>query len=503
MALPETEPNNPIPVVSVAPETPVPTIQTKQPSSSLSTPTPGNSKALLSFLLIFVVLILGVGGYASWQYFNPAPEKVMRNMREAVLDVDSFSYNAQVVSDAVEENTALSELAPSDLVSLPSDTLEEVNLDFSGVADLAGGDNKTSNFSLDFSFKDNKGKAEIFSGSYLTLDDTSYLKLNNVESSDENLSLVLSVFKDSWLDLSDSSLEDFDESGETTEEAEPTISVEDQARLDELFLETDFFKVTEKFKNEKVNSVDCFHYAVELDKEAVASYGASTRLYSDEGSAFDGALSVLANTEAVTGDIWIGKKDFLPQVLLLTASFEDEKGTARLDLSLDNYNQSIQLQKPEKVMTYMDFISAMFDAMLSSTSIFGISEDDLDGDGLTNDEEIEFGSDQNLTDTDGDNDDDLTEWFNDTDPNDPNSVSDDTTDSEVDVDDPDGDLLTNSEEAEFGSDPNLADTDGDGLDDLDEWFYDADPTNSDTDGDGVTDGVENNNSTDPTDPESY
>jgi hypothetical protein len=53
----------------------------------------------------------------------------------------------------------------------------------------------------------------------------------------------------------------------------------------------------------------------------------------------------------------------------------------------------------------------------------------------------------------------------------------------------DDDGLTNDEEAELGTDPENEDTDGDGLDDPDEIDY-TDPLNPDTDGDGYSDGDE-------------
>ena len=64
--------------------------------------------------------------------------------------------------------------------------------------------------------------------------------------------------------------------------------------------------------------------------------------------------------------------------------------------------------------------------------------------------------------------------------------------------DADGDGLTNDDEAELGTDPLDADTDDDGLSDGDEVGEDAtydegeetDPLNADTDGDGVLDGTE-------------
>lgn len=71
-------------------------------------------------------------------------------------------------------------------------------------------------------------------------------------------------------------------------------------------------------------------------------------------------------------------------------------------------------------------------------------------------------------------------------------------------DDPDGDGLTNAQEAALGTDPLSADTDGDGLLDGDEVnLYHTDPTMADTDNDGRSDAQELAEGTDPVDAQSY
>ena len=451
---PDSEKTEPVMTTTIPPVSPV--VAT---APSLSTPTPNNNKVLVPFLIGVAVLILGIGGYAAWIYFNPAPEKVMSRMLEAVLTVNSVSYKAEVISDAAEENSLLSDFAPTDLGSFSPETIEKIDLNLSGVVDLVGGENETTNFSLNFSLKDANKKTEVFSGDYLSLDEEKYLKLNSVDTSNEDLAPFMTALGDSWLNLGDSGFDNFDENGDLvapTEETQPTISSENQDKLDKLFVETDFLQVTEKLKNEKVDDVDCFHYAVQLDKEALVSYVATRKLYSDTTFLSEAALEVLAKTEIISGELWVGRKDYLPRHLVLNISFEETEtqkiSTASFDLLLNEFNQPAKLAVPEKVMSYTDFFSAMIDAMINSEdfgfdaiseSIGVVSEEDLDGDGLTN-----------------------------------------------------------IAEADFGSDPNLSDTDSDGLDDLNEWFFDTDPNNSDTDSDGVIDGVEYEAGTDPTDPES-
>ena len=71
------------------------------------------------------------------------------------------------------------------------------------------------------------------------------------------------------------------------------------------------------------------------------------------------------------------------------------------------------------------------------------------------------------------------------------------------VQDSDGDGLTDDEEADIGTDPNDPDTDDDGLNDGDEVDLGTDPLNPDTDGDGVNDGDEVDCGSDPLDPNSF
>jgi hypothetical protein len=128
---------------------------------------------------------------------------------------------------------------------------------------------------------------------------------------------------------------------------------------------------------------------------------------------------------------------------------------------------------------------------------------DTDADGLLDGAEVTAGTNPTLYDSDGDGFGDNAEVANGTDPNDPASVP----PGEPTID-TDGDMLTDAQEAELGTNPELADSDGDGLTDFAEIGFEpgsgtgTDPRLTDTDGDGVGDGDEVTNGTDPTDPTS-
>jgi len=122
---------------------------------------------------------------------------------------------------------------------------------------------------------------------------------------------------------------------------------------------------------------------------------------------------------------------------------------------------------------------------------------DDDGDGISNDMEVELGTDPTLADTDGDGLTDAEEVQASCDPllldGDADGVS-DKTEGEMGTScsnpDSDNDTLSDGEELAAGTDPLVADTDLDGMDDAAELVRGTDPLIADTDGDGDLDGAE-------------
>lgn len=113
---------------------------------------------------------------------------------------------------------------------------------------------------------------------------------------------------------------------------------------------------------------------------------------------------------------------------------------------------------------------------------------DTDQDGVPDGAEEEFGSDPTLDDTDGDGLDDYQEDFIlGTDPTRTDTDGDGVSDADEDAD---GDGISNLNEIQNGTNPRAADSDDDGLSDSEEGSHGTDPLNPDCDGDGALDGWE-------------
>ena len=116
------------------------------------------------------------------------------------------------------------------------------------------------------------------------------------------------------------------------------------------------------------------------------------------------------------------------------------------------------------------------------------SEEDADNDGLSNRQELALGTDPMRGDTDSDGLSDGLEAALGTNALSSDSDNDGTPDGNEDFD---GDGLTNLEELEtHGSDPTVQDSDNDGLNDGTEVSLGLDPANGDSDGDNINDAVD-------------
>ncbi|MDE5936702.1 MAG: thrombospondin type 3 repeat-containing protein [Ruminococcus sp.] len=116
--------------------------------------------------------------------------------------------------------------------------------------------------------------------------------------------------------------------------------------------------------------------------------------------------------------------------------------------------------------------------------------------------EIIFGTDPQLVDTDGDTLSDYQEvYLTGTDPTVYDSVTEGVSDADADSD---GDRIPNINEIDYGTNPQLTDTDGDGLSDYDEiYVYGTDPLKDDSDGDSLKDGTEIKLGLDPNNPQTF
>ncbi len=154
-------------------------------------------------------------------------------------------------------------------------------------------------------------------------------------------------------------------------------------------------------------------------------------------------------------------------------------------------------------------VSVTQTASANQTQAVMIGEEDTDGDGLTNNRELELGTNPASPDSDGDELLDGDEINRGTDPLNTDTDADGLSDGEEVLrqgtdplnPDTDNDKLLDGDEVNRGTDPLNPDSDGDTLIDGDEVALGLDPTNPDTDSDQLSDGEESPPCPDPKNPD--
>ena len=133
---------------------------------------------------------------------------------------------------------------------------------------------------------------------------------------------------------------------------------------------------------------------------------------------FDKAFSAF---ELPNGEIWIGKKDYLPYKLSLDLAIKEtdlSKTSGRLSfaLSLKNFNQPVRIEAPQEFKTIEEIMNGLFGGLkgFSPVNIPGVSlpsvnqpglndpQADSDQDGLNLEQEAIYGTDPYNSDTDND-----------------------------------------------------------------------------------------------------
>ncbi|MDZ7798269.1 MAG: hypothetical protein U5L76_01475 [Patescibacteria group bacterium] len=281
-----------------------------------------------------------------------------------------------------------------------------------------------------------------------------------------------------------------------------------------------FIEVKKRMADEKIDDVPCFHYLVNIDPEKLKLFitesedllnnlneNVNSQALFDEMDETINKYTDMINQKGI--EVWIGQNDMMMRKIAVDIRYQEKEALAsyqyadiNMSLTLSNVNQPISVTIPEGAKPLEELEKAVNDmtgifnsnTSLPSTSLnlnsntnssYNFNSNISLNENLNNNlnqntnTNININTNLNLNqDSDNDGLTDMEEIIYGTDSNDP---------------DTDGDGYQDGAEVDLGYDPNGAgklDTDADGLLDNEEEIYGTDKNNKDTDGDGYLDGEE-------------
>ena len=353
---------------------------------------------ICSALFLTFSLILGGGIFAYITYF-PSPEIVLSRAVLNTLNTKTVQYSLDL---SVEANTKEG-----------SSTAPNGNYDLSvnGSYDRIDQNNQKSISEVKLKFLQNNQPTINGALESRTIGNDLYFSVTDGPTEIDNI-------KNQWIKFVITDNETVkavqDEAKTSTEK---NITPDQKKKLDNQL--SKIAKISKVFSDDKIDNMDTYHYQYQVNQLELAKYAALYQeIYKDKPALSDNEKEDLIKQSkdlpTVTGEIWIGKKDFnLYRMNLnynLTKDSSDYK--VKLDLKLKNYGQPVQVNMPEKSKTFEEVFKSFF-PQNSSIDYNDIDQDsnnkiivngstDDDNDGLTNSEESYYGTDPKNPDTDGD-----------------------------------------------------------------------------------------------------
>lgn len=379
------------------------------------------NKALLVGGLVMVgLLIVGGGVFAYFNYF-PSPTKIIQKMfaKLAETKFKTLEYSGEI-KIAADASNLLSSGFPQPTQPATDKKVSNLLIDFTGSSDIQNLDDTKNLFALTIKTDALSSAESVFGLEARVIGKAAYVKFNSLP----NLGFFdLSAVKNQWVKIDGSALkiptglekieqpvsEASKKSGLTQEQNEKISIILGQAKI---------IKTIEKLPSEKIEGVNAYHYKIIFDQEAVKKVAPEigqiiqNRILTEiELAEFN---KYFATVELPAVEIWIGKTDLLPRKIFLSATIKASdklKASGQISFALvfKSFNQPVKIEVPAPVKTLEEILSGLFGGSFgisSSTALPSASQPeaikDTDNDGLTDQQEIIYGTDLNNPDTDGD-----------------------------------------------------------------------------------------------------
>jgi hypothetical protein len=315
----------------------------------------GKKKNVL-FLVVSIflgILLIGGGVFAYFYYFKETPEKVFEKMMSKIGEIEKF---VKTVESQGEIRVQVEVKAQNDIDKDVNDSFwsrsmnTDMSLVFEGKTDFV--DSKASFVvnKLKFSMDPFKIEPNNFALEGRVIDKNLYLKFNNL-----NLGFIdLSFLSNKWIKI------DIEEIAK-----EENVDFEKIKKSNEEFFKSKLFRPTEYLGEEKIDAIKTNHYKFKIDKDEFK------RLLSEDGSiklSENEISDIIRDLDKTSGEVWIGKKDYLPYRLKLLTLYErnseneNSSGTSTIDIYFKNYNKPVQIDIPSQSKTIEEVMQELFNS---------------------------------------------------------------------------------------------------------------------------------------------
>ncbi|MEK7459422.1 MAG: hypothetical protein AAB663_03410 [Patescibacteria group bacterium] len=355
-------------------------------------PEPSHKFRTLLLVVLALLLVGGAGaGYWYFTIYTQTPERTMARMFGAMQGVTAVTADVTVDGNGTGIPTSSLYVDKENpfTKAVDSSLLVKALLHIDDAAKL---------FDMDFSLsaKADGNEVSAFAGEMRSIGDVDYVQFTTLATLAipatvmDGVSVALNRFIviDKTEIMKSFRIDALATSVDTTQEAAVRTALAEY--LPKIIV------VTSTLPIEGVQGVDTLHYAYAVDKNAVGELLNALSVTMPDHD-FSEVRAMLGNTNDVTGELWIGKRDaLLYKATIMTTLKGTQQFAVTATVGLSDFGAAVAVVAPEASTPFQDVMVEV----LEKVSEIGNADDD--GDGLNNRDEDKYGSDKNTPDTDGD-----------------------------------------------------------------------------------------------------
>lgn len=399
------------------------------PTPSVAPVPPRRSRTGLIIGIIALLLLVGVGSAGAYYFlvYLQKPELVLGRSMLAMGEVEQMTFDATLeLSGNVREGSY------AILGSTDSTTGEETaplvaSMHVKGVGDFPDTISAVQT-SVDMDFRATIGDDAVLGPiavSAMYVDEVQYLSLTELKlpildtmlagmTGGMEVTDVTGLMLDRWISVDMNAITErmgvkdkLDAAEEERQAKYDALKPEIEAAFAEFTAE--FFAVTQNYGKTELNGVTTQHYAYTVNKVALQGFAQriQTVLAEDVESGTERDMQkmvdVLDSLSDLRGEMWIGADDFYMYKCTLTGTAQPPEGEDTMQFSftveMNDFNEPVTLTAPEDADSIEDVMSEVMAAVMAEREA-ALRDDDADG--LTVQEEVQYGTDPAKIDSDGD-----------------------------------------------------------------------------------------------------
>ncbi len=374
---------------------PVPIVPVQAPSRVIKKAHTGPRVSVAAVVL--ASFFLGGGAFAYWSFVEPRllPAQVFENMSAALTEVHSANYNGSLslFIDAGQQKTVPTPLQstavydlikPLLLVQSNGEKVQEigrVDFDFGGAFDTSDPANYKSTLNAKLSGTLKGTEYKLGMDAWMA-DNTVYTKFDNVSILDPRLKQI----ENTWIRADIATIERSVVSQTGASSTTPEVfgvSSQTREKIAGMFRNAQFFTLTDLKSAVTVGGIPAYHYGMEINKEELkkflvgmfdAAYGSRLPNSLDNPLPSTTVSDVIDILRDVSGEIWIGKEDFLPYEVQLHIDLADPKTSSEirfnLTLQFSNFNRPLTITIPTNSIT-MEEVLPLLGVGATTTQVGG------------------------------------------------------------------------------------------------------------------------------------